>query len=63
MHLRSRLGVSELVLVDNDTVAASNVNRQVLFSVGDVGQSKVEAAREKLECHNIRTGMRLDDVL
>ena len=52
----SRLGVSELVLVDNDAVSASNVNRQVLFSVSDVGRSKVEAARETLESHNIRTG-------
>lgn len=51
----SRLGVSELILVDNDTVSASNINRQVLFSVSDVGQSKVEVARRTLDAHNIRT--------
>ena len=42
--------------MDNDTVSASNINRQVLFSIGDVGRRKVEAAREMLESHRIRTG-------
>ena len=51
----SRLGVQELVLVDYDVVAASNVNRQVLFSSGDVGKRKVEAGEEGLQRHNIRT--------
>ena len=51
----SRLGVQELVLVDYDVVAASNVNRQVLFSSGDVGRRKVEAGEEGLQRHNIRT--------
>ena len=43
--------------MDNDTVSASNINRQVLFSPRDVGRRKVEAAKEKLDTHNIRTGM------
>jgi bacteriocin biosynthesis cyclodehydratase domain-containing protein len=37
-------GVGRLVLVDPDTVALSNLNRQVLFRAADVGQLKVEAA-------------------
>ena len=43
------------MLVDYDVVAASNVNRQVLFSSGDVGRRKVEAGEEGLQGHNIRT--------
>ena len=43
------------MLVDYDVVAASNVNRQVLFSSGDVGRRKVEAGEEGLQRHNIRT--------
>ena len=49
--------MSELVLVDNDTVSASNINRQVLFSVRDVGRRKVEAAKENLDSQNIHTGI------
>ena len=52
---RSRLGVREVILVDCDVVAASNVNRQVLYSTGDVGRRKVEAALDGLKQHNIRT--------
>ena len=43
--------------MDNDTVSASNINRQVLFSVSDVGRRKVEAAKENLGSQNIHTGM------
>src|SRR4051812_23997696 len=39
-------GVGELVLVDFDTVELSNLNRQVLFGVGDLGTPKVAAAAQ-----------------
>jgi bacteriocin biosynthesis cyclodehydratase domain-containing protein len=42
------LGVGTLVLVDDDTVALSNLNRQVLFRRADVGRRKVDAAAEAL---------------
>lgn len=38
-------GVRNFVLVDHDTVELSNLNRQFLFSAGDVGASKLEVAR------------------
>lgn len=38
-------GVGRLVLVDDDRVDASNLQRQILFGAADLGTSKVEAAR------------------
>ena len=53
----SRLGVADVVLLDCDVVAASNLNRQVLFSCADVGRRKVDAAKDALQHHNIATSM------
>ncbi len=42
-------GVGTLGIVDFDVVDDSNLQRQVLFSVDDVGTPKVEAAKKRLE--------------
>jgi bacteriocin biosynthesis cyclodehydratase domain-containing protein len=39
-------GVGNFVLVDDDTVDPSNLNRQVLYVDADIGRSKVECAGE-----------------
>lgn len=41
-------GVGHIGIVDFDVVDDSNLQRQVLFSVNDVGQSKAETAKAKL---------------
>jgi sulfur-carrier protein adenylyltransferase/sulfurtransferase len=41
-------GVGTIGLVEFDTVDASNLHRQVLYSVDDVGRPKLEAAAERL---------------
>lgn len=41
-------GVGHLVLHDADTVDASNLHRQVLYSLADVGMPKIEAAAAAL---------------
>lgn len=41
-------GVGNIGIVDFDKVDASNLQRQVLFSMSDVGKPKVEAAKERL---------------
>jgi molybdopterin/thiamine biosynthesis adenylyltransferase/rhodanese-related sulfurtransferase len=42
-------GVGTIGLVDFDVVDASNLQRQILFSIKDVGRPKVEAARDRLQ--------------
>ncbi len=41
-------GVGHIGIVDFDTVDDSNLQRQILFNVHDVGASKAETARERL---------------
>lgn len=47
LHLAA-LGVGRMILVDFDTVDASNLNRQLLFTQADVGQPKVTVAARRL---------------
>lgn len=51
-------GVGTLVLVDDDTVALSNLNRQLLFREADVGRPKVDVAAEALTAFNPRIEVR-----
>jgi adenylyltransferase/sulfurtransferase len=45
-------GVGTIGIVDFDVVDDSNLQRQVLFGVGEIGKPKVEAARRRLETLN-----------
>ncbi|MEM6966002.1 MAG: molybdopterin-synthase adenylyltransferase MoeB [Bacteroidota bacterium] len=42
-------GVGHIGIVDFDVVEESNLQRQILFNVDDVGKSKAETARRKLQ--------------
>lgn len=42
-------GVGHLTLADDDTVHISNLQRQILFTGDDIGQSKAESAKQRLE--------------
>ena len=42
-------GVGTLAIVDHDTVALSNLQRQVLPGTADIGRPKVESARDALQ--------------
>ena len=45
-------GIGRLILVDNDVVELSNLNRQMLFDDSDIGLPKAIVAREKLQKMN-----------
>lgn len=45
-------GVGRIGVVDFDTVDRTNLQRQVLHSTADVGRSKLESARERMEAIN-----------
>ena len=45
-------GVGTIGLVDDDTVALSNLQRQVLYAEADVGEPKVQAAAARLQALN-----------
>jgi len=44
----ARTGVGHLVLVDNDDVAITNINRQIIATMDTLGKSKVIAAKERV---------------
>ena len=44
----ARSGIGHLTLVDNDTIAKSNLNRQLFATAETVGLPKLEAARTRL---------------
>ena len=43
-----RSGVGHLTMVDNDVICVTNINRQLQATSKNVGQSKVEALKERL---------------
>ncbi len=45
-------GVGRIGIVDPDVVDMSNLHRQILYNVADIGKSKAETAREKLLAMN-----------
>ncbi len=52
LELLARMGVGRLVVVDGDTFADSNLNRQLLGLETNFGQPKVEAAVERITVVN-----------
>ena len=51
----TRCGVGTLGIIDHDIVSLSNIHRQSLYDEKDVNQSKVKAAKQKLNRINSKT--------
>ncbi len=43
-----RCGIGEFDIIDNDTVAESNLNRQIIALHSNIGRSKVEVMKERM---------------
>ena len=52
------VGVGTLGLVDDDVVALSNLQRQVLYRTADIGRAKVDSAAEHLSALNPDVALR-----
>ncbi len=44
----ARSGVKEVLLVDNDTVSLTNINRQIIATTKTVGQDKVDMMKKRI---------------
>lgn len=55
------MGISELTVVDFDTVEPSNLNRIAIFSPSDVGEKKVDVLKARLEPLNPHITIRTID--
>lgn len=45
-------GVGTIGIIDYDEVDATNLQRQILFSINDIGKNKAQAAKDRLELLN-----------
>ncbi len=44
----TRVGIGSFILVDNDDVALSNLNRQIIATTKTIGKPKVEVAKQRI---------------
>ena len=56
-------GVGNIVIVDNDDIELSNVQRQILFTAEDVGRKKTAVARERIEALHTNCNVETVEVL
>jgi len=53
-------GVKKIKLIDDDIIQKTNLNRQILYSIKDIGKSKVKIAKKKL--NNINPECNIDAI-
>lgn len=44
----ARAGIENFILIDNDKISVSNINRQIIATIKTLGMSKVEVAKERI---------------
>ena len=53
-------GIKKIKLIDGDIIQKTNLNRQILYSIKDIGKSKVKIAKKKL--NNINPECNIDAI-
>ncbi|MDP3734063.1 MAG: HesA/MoeB/ThiF family protein [Nanoarchaeota archaeon] len=61
-ELLTRAGVENVIIIDRDCIEESNLQRQTLFTEGDIGKSKVNIAQEKLQKINSHSKIRAEAI-
>lgn len=61
-----RSGISNIIIVDNDTIDITNLNRQIISNINNIGQFKVDVAEERAlsinpECNIIKYNLFLNE--
>ena len=46
------LGIGTIGIVDDDKVELSNLNRQIIYNINDIGKYKVDVAKKKIKLIN-----------
>jgi len=52
LYYLTAMGIGKIGLCDGDIVSLPNLNRQILFTMDDIGRSKTEAAQKRLTALN-----------
>ena len=55
----ARSGIGHLLLVDNDTVSVTNINRQIIALHSTIGKSKVQVMKER--CQDINPDIIIEE--
>lgn len=50
-----RIGVKKIYIIDYDNIDATNLNRQILYGREDIGKSKVDVAKDRLNSFDLGT--------
>nr|WP_252894554.1 ThiF family adenylyltransferase [Veillonella denticariosi] len=58
-----RAGVGRIVLIDGDSVAPSNLNRQMITTYASIGRRKVEVAKERALSINPDAVVEIHDIM
>ena len=49
-----RSGLEEIDIIDNDSISITNINRQIIATVRNIGKDKVDVAEERIKEINPR---------
>jgi molybdopterin/thiamine biosynthesis adenylyltransferase len=61
LEMMARIGIGHITMIDGDVFNVSNLNRQILSTEANIGQSKVESAKARMATVNSEIAIRYID--